>query len=544
MLASALGSGTKVSYCSEKDTLDLLVSMLRNGGGEKNGGGALKAFGEKLGKLLEESGGTTVASAEVEALFSEQDEKLRDRIASVAKKAGKRLKGFHSMLPLLLRKGHEDFTWPDFEPSPQNIEALASKKVLCVGAGGLGCEILKNLALSGIKNIVVIDLDTIDLSNLNRQFLFRRKDVGKPKAQVAAEFIEKRCPGVKVEWYMKKIQEFGDSFYRQFSVVIAGLDNIKARLWLNAKLFSLIQFDEDGDPEPDTIIPLVDGGTEGFKGQARLFFYPFYSCFECSAADVQAGPKFELCTISTMPRIAEHCIAYALLVQWPNLEEFRNHKEYKLRAVKNLPKDATEEKDFVDSKAPNSVKLDKDNPEHMTWLYERAKQRAAEFKISGVTYNLTMQYVKNIIPAIASTNALISAACTNEAIKYLTHCSPIFNNYFFYSGQTGCYTRTFEYKKNPNCFTCGAQKITVEIKASSTLGELKDQIDKKYAVETTAFATQTMTTLFNKGLRITENLVKPLEDLLPKGGAKLVMSARKLGFSQASNFTLIVQMMD
>merc|ERR1712113_144285 len=108
----------------------------------------------------------------------------------------------------------------------------------------------------------------------------------------------------------------------------------------------------------------------------------------------------------------------------------------------------------------------------MKWVYDQALERAETFSIPGVTYQLTLGVVKRIIPAIASTNALDSAALVTEALKISTYCGPILNNYMMYMGQTGVYTHTFDYEKKPDCMVCGGGRLDLKLDPNSTLQEL------------------------------------------------------------------------
>lgn len=99
-----------------------------------------------------------------------------------------------------------------------------------------------------------------------------------------------------------------------------------------------------------------------------------------------------------------------------------------------------------------------------------------------------MGVVKNIIPAIASTNALISAACVNEVIKIMTGCNKVLHNYMQYMGQTGVSTHTYVSERKPDCITCGAVRhVKTSFSKSAKLSEILDQIKAKENLERPAY---------------------------------------------------------
>ncbi|KAH0946195.1 hypothetical protein HN011_008348 [Eciton burchellii] len=336
------------------------------------------------------------------------------------------------------------FCRPDFEPSPETLQFLLENcKVLVVGAGGLGCELLKNLVLMGFRQIHVIDMDTIELSNLNRQFLFRHKDIGSYKAEVAARFINSRIPGCNIIPHNCEIQAKDESFYQQFHMVICGLDSIVARRWLNGMLHSLLVY-ENGELDKSSITPLIDGGTEAFKGNARVIYPGLSPCIECTLNLYPPQVTYPLCTIANTPRLPEHCIEYVKVIQWSKENPF-------------------------------NCAIDGDDPQHINWIYEKSNERAAQFGIQGLTYRLVQGVIKNIIPAVASTNAVIAAACATEAFKLASNCNATLNNYMVLNDLDGIYTYTYEAERKENCLTCS--QIIQEIEIKDPKYKLQDLIE-------------------------------------------------------------------
>lgn len=180
----------------------------------------------------------------------------------------------------------------------ERLERIQTAKLLVVGAGGIGCELLKNLVLTGFKNIEVIDLDTIDVSNLNRQFLFRRAHVDRPKAEVACEAVRHLRPGVTIIAHHGNIKDtqYGVEYISKFDAVVNALDNLEARRHVNRLCLAADK-------------PLLEAGSTGHLGQVTVIRKGETECFECQAKPTQK--VYPYCTIRSTPEKPIHCLVWA-----------------------------------------------------------------------------------------------------------------------------------------------------------------------------------------------------------------------------------------
>jgi adenylyltransferase/sulfurtransferase len=152
-------------------------------------------------------------------------------------------------------------------------DRLARAKVLVIGAGALGNEILKDLALLGVGRVFVADRDRVENSNLSRSILFRERDCGRPKALVAAERAAEIYPAIRVQSFAGNVvYDLGSGVYRWADVILGGLDNREARVAINQAAAKAGKI-------------WIDGAIERLDGVARVFDPATGPCYECTLGE-------------------------------------------------------------------------------------------------------------------------------------------------------------------------------------------------------------------------------------------------------------------
>ena len=172
---------------------------------------------------------------------------------------------------------------------------LNNATIMVVGAGAIGNELIKNLTLLGIGKILIFDMDAIESTNLTRSVLYRAKDVGRYKAEVAAERAMEMNPDVKAKAFTCNIiDDLGLGVYRRMDVVLGGLDNREARLSINQSCYHVDK-------------PWIDGAIEALNGFARVFIPGHGACYECTMTetDWMLINKRKSCALLTHEQMAE-----------------------------------------------------------------------------------------------------------------------------------------------------------------------------------------------------------------------------------------------
>ena len=186
-------------------------------------------------------------------------------------------------------------------------EKLQKLNIFIAGAGAVGCELLKNLALMGISMIdqgllTISDYDNIEISNLNRQFLFNNKNIGQSKSMVACNEIKKinndlNCKGLIYKIGKETEYIFNEEFWKNQDIIISAVDSDEAREYLNDKCFKYNKL-------------LLNIGTSGVRAKVDIVIPNLTYPLEIEK-DLNTIDEIQMCTIKFYPSKIEHCIEWS-----------------------------------------------------------------------------------------------------------------------------------------------------------------------------------------------------------------------------------------
>uniref|UniRef100_A0A8C5BLH3 Ubiquitin-like modifier activating enzyme 1 n=1 Tax=Gadus morhua TaxID=8049 RepID=A0A8C5BLH3_GADMO len=184
-------------------------------------------------------------------------------------------------------------------------DELAKQRYFLVGAGAIGCELMKNFAMMGLASkggeVIVTDMDTIEKSNLNRQFLFRPCDVTKMKSETAAAAVKLMNPSFNITGHQNRVgpdteRVYDDDFFESLHGVANALDNVDARMYMDRRCVYYRK-------------PLLESGTLGTKGNVQVVI-PFLTESYSSSQD-PPEKSIPICTLKNFPNAIEHTLQWA-----------------------------------------------------------------------------------------------------------------------------------------------------------------------------------------------------------------------------------------
>ena len=259
-----------------------------------------------------------------------------------------------------------------------SYKKLVETNLLLVGAGAIGCELLKNYAMVGLSTgkdgkIYVTDPDIIEVSNLTRQFLFREKHLRLPKSSTAAAAAIQMNPELKGHIFAKneKVCEqteylFNDNFFKKLNIVTNALDNVNARKYVDLRC-------------TNNRICLLESGTLGTKGHVQVIV-PFKTENYSSQNDPDnSNDEIPQCTLKMFPEEAIHCLEWARDQLGKNFTQFPKNFN---RIIDNVKNNIFNKEDFKAIKT--CLKWIKKLPSNFDDCIKLAKEKYYKVFISNI----------------------------------------------------------------------------------------------------------------------------------------------------------------
>lgn len=208
------------------------------------------------------------------------------------------------------------------------LESIQNTVPFVIGSGAIGCELIKNLGMMGVKKIYLTDPDHIEKSNLSRQFLFSDNDLRQSKSETASKKIRLMNPDTDIMTFKQKMcveteDYFNDSFHSGIDIYLNALDNVDARTYMDTQAIKYSK-------------PLIDSGTMGSKGNIQVII-PHLTETYGSSKDPDEKVGIPICTLKAFPYRPEHTIQWArelfetefnlipsLLNKYKNITELEN----------------------------------------------------------------------------------------------------------------------------------------------------------------------------------------------------------------------------